>query len=265
MSAEFTPANELERLLMDAADNPAVRPEFYRLLMESTIFVLTPPEEGEGVRTFRKGESVQFVSWSNDERKGIALFTSLERARESLDRTGGNWSYLAFPAKDLFEMLAEGDLPAILNPDCAYGKVLTQDEMADIASGTILESAPTEVLEEDRQVMIGEPSKYPHDLVRALQDLFTRTPAVQAGYLAQYFDAASDESPHLLIALKMDEEKIDQISQDAAMVTRDVFEGNVDFISLDETDDIGDYFLTQTKPFYEIGGGRSFLGRLFGK
>ena len=42
----FTPTNELERSLVLAANDPAARPQFYKLLLESQLFVLIPPGTG---------------------------------------------------------------------------------------------------------------------------------------------------------------------------------------------------------------------------
>jgi len=37
-----SPENQLERLLPLAAEEPAHRPEFHRLLLQSTVYVLEP-------------------------------------------------------------------------------------------------------------------------------------------------------------------------------------------------------------------------------
>ncbi len=80
------PSNDLERKLMLAADNPASRPEFYKALMASEVFVIGfTDSEGEGVKTVPAGAKLSIVNWEkNDGTPIIPFFTSLETLQRSL-------------------------------------------------------------------------------------------------------------------------------------------------------------------------------------
>jgi hypothetical protein len=78
--------NALEHALEQAAKEPANRPAFYRLLLESEVFVLGSTEgDGEGRRTLAAGEKISIVNWQkNDGAPVIPFFSSLGVLRSAI-------------------------------------------------------------------------------------------------------------------------------------------------------------------------------------
>src|SRR5262245_49577657 len=93
--------NALELALAKAATEPAYRPEFYRLLLESEVLVLGHTESGEkGRRTVAAGEKLSIVNWQkNDGTPVIPFFASLEALRRAIKE---EQSFVALPARTLF-------------------------------------------------------------------------------------------------------------------------------------------------------------------
>lgn len=59
---DFIPENKLESLLIEAAQNPVRRLEFYKQLLESDVYVLgsIDQDEKEGIFTAEKGRKLLF-------------------------------------------------------------------------------------------------------------------------------------------------------------------------------------------------------------
>jgi hypothetical protein len=271
----FTPTNELEQALVQAAQDPAARPRFYELLLESQLFVLVPPNTGpHGERMLQKSENVPIMSWKKGEQDMIPMFTSLSLLQQTIGKTGSAVDYLALKGKDLFGLLAAGPLSAVLNPNCPVGKEFFVEEMRDIASGKYFEPTNREVVQKERQVLLGQPAEYPHELVETLKRHLSSQPQVDAAYLAQIADSASGVPPHLIIAIQMHGD-IDPVIQRLGLISREILGPGkiVDFTVLGRGGSLDDYFLTKTQPFYQktssVNAGKSdskpFLKRLFGK
>ena len=80
------PLNDLEQKLMRAADEPTSRPEFYKALMVSDVFIIgSSDSEGEGVSTIPAGAKLSIVNWEkNDGTPFIPFFTSLDALQRAL-------------------------------------------------------------------------------------------------------------------------------------------------------------------------------------
>lgn len=249
----FTPTNELERLLLQAARDPAARPQFYHTLLESQLFVLVPPNTGpHGERTLAKNENVSLVTWKNGEKNVVPIFTSLPLLQQTIKPAGQALDYLALKGKDLFGMLGNGTIPAFLNPNCPAGKEFFVQEMQDLASGKFFEPARTEIVQKERKILLGQPAEYPHKLVEILTRYLSSQPQVEAAYLAQIADPASGVSPHLIFSIKM-QGNIDPVMHQLVMISRESLGPNkiVDFTTLGRGGGLDDYFLKQTRPFYQ--------------
>jgi len=268
----FTPTNELERLLVQAAHDPAARPRFCQLLLESQLFVLVPPNTApHGERTLEKSENVPLVSWKKGEQDIIPMFTSLPLLQETIKNSGQALDYLTMRGKDLFGILGSGKIPAVLNPGCPAGKEFFVQEMQDLASGKFFEPPKPEIIPKERKILLGQPAEYPHQLVEILTRYLSSQPAVEAAYLAQIDDPASGVPSHLIFAVKI-QGNIDPIMQQLVMVARDSLGPNkvADFTVLGRGGSLDDYFLTQTQPFYQRSSStasaapKSFFKRLMG-
>lgn len=218
--------NGLEFALAKAATEPAHRPEFYRLLLESQVFVLGNTEAGgEGVKDVAAGESLSIQNWQkNDGTPVIPSFASLEALRRAIEE---EQAYLALPARSLFEITQGATL--VLNPASDHAK----------------EFLPNEIV--------------------ALSKLLAKHASVKAAYLCLMHDPSVQEKPSLVVGLE-GTDGIERAIQEAGSVAADTApEGlPVDFVKVVRGEDgLSAYFIESVKPFYERARGsklKSFFG-----
>lgn len=245
----FQPQNSLERSLLKAATDPAHRPQFYRDFVKSDIFVIQegPPPERSGSAVLEAGYQLQIrnIDWNG--RPVIPIFSSLPRLQAVIPSEVG---YVALNAQNFMEITQGSDL--LLNPGSDYGKEFTKEEVATILDGSIWQPTERYVAERDTEIMIGQAANYPKDLVEALTRLFKKMKEVKKAYVAHYFNPDVDEKPHTLIAIEASG-NWESIVASAGIVARDVPSPDppVDFIRITGTEGLEDYFLNESKPFYE--------------
>jgi len=238
----------LEQLLQKAATEPAFRGEFYKRLLTDELVVLTKNSSlPKGKHTLKTDTSVSLVSYPDGK---IPVFTSTERifdkgvVKEQVE-------YMQMKGKDLFE-LAKG-ATFLLNPYSDYGKELLSKEIDKLLKGTILtDTAQTLTIEKETEVQIGQPEKYPTDMINSLKMLFAVRPVVKAAYLGWIFNPESGEPPHYIFGLDSDGD-LKKLTQEAGFTAKQFLEEHefVDFMKIDRKSGISDYFLKQTRPFYE--------------
>lgn len=245
----FVPVNELERLLVAAAIDPAARPAFYRGITQHELFVITEGPKTEGEQRFVADEntSLQIRTIELDGKLHAPVFTSVERVSAVVPKEVG---FVAMKGDAVLSMFRGKDL--VMNPGAEYGKILTAPEVEGILDGSIF--SPQETLEVGgKEILLGQPKDYPQHITDALSRLFARSRDVRAAYLAQGFIADIDKSPHTLIGVEVrgDWRKV---VEDAGVVVRAVTKPReiVDFVQMrpDAADTINDYMQRQTTPFY---------------
>jgi hypothetical protein len=258
--AAFHPSNKLEQVLVSACANPSERPEFYRQLLQSELFLLTPDApDREGHQTLKAATNVSFVNLNGTNGAFLPIFTSQNRLQEFVNQLGQKYGFLALRGSDLFPILTQHPQPAVLNPGGAYGKELTPDEISRIASGSILKTEG-QVIAEATQILIGQPATYPQELVAALTRLFQKHENVQAAYLAQIHNPSSGEKPHVMIGIEAAGD-FRTIVGEAAMVAQGVSQKDeiVDFIQVGGPQgSLDSYFKKQTTPFYQTSAKKPF-------
>lgn len=238
----------LEQLLQKAANEPAFRAEFYKRLLTDELVVITHNSNlHEGNQTLQQDTSVNIVSYDDGK---IPVFTSTERifdkgvVKEQVE-------YMQMTGENLFG-LAKG-ATFILNPYSDYGKEFLPNEIESLLNGTILtDKSKTLTIEKETQVQIGQPAKYPTDMVNSLKKLFSERPNVKAAYLGWIYNPESAEPPHYIFALDADGD-LQNLTQEAGFTAKSFLEEHefLDFIKIERNGGISDYFLKQTKPFYE--------------
>lgn len=244
----FTPVNELERLLMDAAKDPAARPAFYRAIVDHDLFVISNGKIPEVPRQIVADDNTTFqVQMIEIEGSlHIPIFTSVERISAEIPKESG---YVAAQGGDILKMLRGNDL--ILNPGAEYGKVLTRQEVDSILDGSIFGGQQLDV--GGKRILLGQPSVYPQHVVDALRKYFERTREVNAAYLAHAFIPDIDKEPHTVIGIEMTQNS-QEVIRDAGLVVREVAkEGEyVDLVVLTSGSDdiICQYMKGETSPFY---------------
>ena len=180
----------------------------------------------------------------------IPVFTSTDRifdkgvVKEQVE-------YMQMKGENLFKITKGATF--LLNPYSDYGKELLPDEIRKLLNGTILtDTAKTLKIEKETEVLIGQPAKYPNEIVKSLKKLFSERPNVKAAYLGWICNSDSDIAPHYIFALDADGD-LHNLTQEAGFTAKQFLEQGefVDFIKIDKNNGISDYFLKQTKPFYE--------------
>ncbi len=248
-----TEDNILEIALQLAASEPAHRPEFFRLLLESIIFILGSSgqlEAGdEGLVTLKANTQIQLINWVKPDGSSVIPFFSSLRALQLA--VTSDEKYIALPARTFFEMTRGAQL--ILNPRSESGKEFTPAEVEALLAEGVNQVAKRMVVEKDTEVLLGQPANYPDAMVASLTTLLANHHNVKAAYLAQMFDRSRDEQPHLIIGIEA-EDDFENIVGEAGMVASDTGPKGepVDLIRVVRGQSgVGQYFLDEVKPFYE--------------
>lgn len=244
---KFFPENRLEALLMQAAKDPAARPEFINALIESELFILidsTGTQYGSFVA--KEGDTMRIKGVTIDGQNRIPIFTSERRLQEFI-RT--QESFARLNGRALFAMLSSGDANAVLNPGASYGKFIPHEEIVSLANGTYFQPK-RQVLQKETQVLIGMPAEYPAKLIEVLQNYFRTNPLVKKAYYAQIHMPDSGEPPHLILSIDAAGDFQQTATGLNEVILGNLGEGQImDVIRFGEST-LDDYF-EQMKPFYE--------------
>ena len=199
----FLPENALEAALMRAASNasdPTARTEFYRLLLESDLYVIGPagPKATEPREAVLETDTALVIaSVSYKDRQYHPVFTSVSRletfAREAV-------TYYGINGRILFETATKAHF--LLNPGSDYGKELLPDEIDTLLNPMAKPKTKTMVMQEETEVLLGQPAVYPHALVKALKASFANRPDVLNAHLLQIAFQRREEPPHPLIGVE---------------------------------------------------------------
>ena len=232
----FTPENHLEERLVAASSDPAARPDFYRQLIASNIFVVNQGSASEG--------QLKIAAVEYDGKSYLPIFSSLTRLQTTIR---GEVTYLAMNALEFMKMTRGAKL--LLNPGSDYGKELLPGEIASIIDGTIWKPSSSYTTTKDTQVLIGQPARYPEELVQVLKRVFARNENVRAAYVAHFFNPATGDRAHTLVAIDADGDW-DRIVSEAGMAANGVTipDPPVDFMQLRGAS-LESYFRS-VEPFY---------------
>jgi len=250
----FDPQNAFEQSLEKAATDPSHRPQFYRDLTAAEFFIVqpTPPAGRSGRRVTEAQESIKVgqIEWNG--KSFIPVFSSLKRLEAGLTEPAG---FLAINAMEFMKITKGANL--LLNPGAAFGKELPAEEISSILDGTIWEPSERVETKEEEQVLIGQPARYPEELVAALARYFSTRKSVRRAFIAMYFNPKRDEKPHTLIAIEVTGEW-EPVVAGAGMIAREVSvpDPPVDFMQISGRGGIEEHFTKGGQPFYR----RKFLG-----
>jgi hypothetical protein len=244
--------NPIEVALRSAATDPASRPDFYRLLVGSDVYVIGRTEGGEaGRHRVEPGEKISFQNWKKpDGSPVIPFFTSIEALQKSITSPAG---YLAIPAQALFEITMGAVL--VLNPGLGYGKEFHPEEIRAMLSGGVNRMPEQRTTQQETRVLLGQPKTLPTEMLNALSEFFRKRNAVQAAYLLLMHDVANEERPHLVVGIQADGD-IELIVRDAGVVAADTGPRgeSVDMFHIVPGEKgLSEYFLSTVKPFYQRG------------
>lgn len=244
---KFFPQNRLEALLVQAANDPGARPEFYKELLAAELYVLiVPGDRPDGKFVAQPGDHLSIKGVLVEGRKLIPVFTSELRLREYI-RSQDHLAKLN--GQSLFSMIAAQDNGIVLNPASGYGKEFTREEIVSLVDGSVFQPQ-RQVISKEAKVLIGMPKEYPEKTVKALSSYFQGRPEVKKAFVAQIHVPDSGEAPHLIFAVQADGD-FRPIASDLSVIFRETL-GAGQFTDLMQLGQGGldDYFKNQ-EPFFQ--------------
>ena len=187
----FVPENRLEEAMLLAASQDQARPHFYRVLMESELFVLGDPGSPESVGALLHGGRLALDTVANDGQIYHPIFSSAQRMQHF---TGEPTSHFRMLGRILFAGTRGANF--VLNPKSELGKTLVPEEIAHWMA-QLQAIRPV-------GVRVGQPKVYPKKLVKALCVLFISRSLIAEARLAFIARDDGGEPPHPLIGLVAD-------------------------------------------------------------
>jgi len=246
--------NSLEMALARAAAEPATRPAFYRLLLESEVYVIGHTDvPGDGNTTIPAGANLSIVNWEKKDGKPfIPFFSSLEALQRVLKAEA---RFVAMPARNLFETTRGATL--ILNPALSHGKEFFPAEIDALLTTCVNHVATERVVQKATQVLLGQPANYPSEMVASLTSLLAKHPSIKAAYLCLMHDAESSSAPVLVVGFDGDGDMKAAMREAGAVAADTAPQGQpVDFVEIKHGDSgVSEYLLGSVKPFYERSWG----------
>jgi hypothetical protein len=255
--------NELEHALERAASDPSSRPDFYRILLESEVLVLGHSDTpGEGRAELPAGAKLSIVHWEKkDGMPVIPFFTSLTALRQSLKEEA---RFLGMPARSLFEMVKGETL--VLNPASSYGKEFFPQEIESLLAVGLNHAPVQRIVEKQTQVLLGQPSNYPAQMVASIKTLLARHPNVDAAYLCLMQEPAA-QTPSLVVGFSGTGDISRAMAEAGSVAADTALPGTpVDFVKVVRGEDgMSDYFIRSVKPFYRRTMGTALKGFFSGR
>ncbi|TMI15639.1 SseB family protein [Candidatus Bathyarchaeota archaeon] len=155
---EFVPENRLEELLVAAAKNTEVRPEFYRELITSSILTLgklhsahTVPENSHQYDTDNESE-VRLVEYKGQ--PVVPIYSSMKRMTDVIpSEYYVNTGYFNINCKTLLQQLGP-NRTYVLNPGHMVVLTLSPEQVNALLDGTIFKK-----LEDERKITMSLPTK----------------------------------------------------------------------------------------------------------
>ena len=149
----FEPENSLEALMQAAGKDPGVAPRFYRALLATEIYVLSPetPMQPGRRRSLKFQEKINIATVEFQGMTWLPAFTSKKRISDYVKEPE---TCLGAAARDLFAMLPDANF--WLNPLSECQKPLPAGEIALLMSGKIFETPGACTIAANRSETEGE-------------------------------------------------------------------------------------------------------------
>ena len=250
------PANALEQALHNAAIDENKVELFYKLMMESRVFILGKPAKEVTDTNFVLSDDDELLinHWESDEDKSpvIPFFTSLQTLQRTIPE---DEPYLEVPTEALFRMTL--GVPMVLNPNTEYGMEFSPEDVVSLLGSDGVNNLE-ELMEggdydEDGvylELLRGTPEK----LIETMTGVLGDYPEVEAAYLAVIHEPSVDPEPHLLVGIKGHgdlDTAIEAIAGRIPEADNDSDFEMFDFFTINDDDpEISDFLLEQVKPFY---------------
>ncbi len=188
----FEPENPLERALVRASREPDARPEFYRLLMASDLFVggRVDDDTPEGPVKPARGSEIHLAIVERDGRHLHPIFSAETRARHF----SPDAPLFQALGRDLFSRTKGATF--VLNPGSEAGKELVPEEIQ-----YWLEQLVGRRIEVNAKRTILAAREHPLKLVKAMGVLFVNRPVATARLGEIHRDG---QAPRLFLAIETD-------------------------------------------------------------
>lgn len=247
MPLPFEPANNLEQVLLLAAQDPQYRLAFYHELMQAQLLVLTNTPEGAepGEVTVAEGTEVQ-LHMLHDGR--IPIFSSEDRIYEGGPQQG-EVSFLRVPAPGFFQMTQGAE--CVLNPFSPFGKLLVAPEIEDMMTGRIFNQPGQEGQPEGPQAQLVPLPEPPAGLAGALREFCAQHPHIMMAFLAHVQIEGEEAPSRMLLAFHVEGEDMDFLNEMGPAIQEHLQEQAIDVarLSPDPNEPLTAFF-TQQEPLY---------------
>lgn len=244
--------NRLESLLEKALTEPGWRPEFFRVLMESSVWV---PGEAVAGHSMNTDNSVELQHWEKqDATRVIPFFSSQQALRQA---AGEQQAFVVMPVRTLFEITCGETL--LLNAKLPQGKEFTPQEITRLLGGDNNPLSQQQVLQGGVPLLLSALEQPPERMINSLITLFQNIKQVKRAFICTVKEQAGQQA-NLLIGIEA-EGDISTIIQTAGSVAADILPEDeaVDLCQITNDDTgISHFMITHIAPFYQRRWG-SFL------
>jgi hypothetical protein len=253
-----TPENRLEALLALAADEPAHRPEFYRILLESEVYVISNMEqEGEGRGWLTAEDSLSILTISADESNPIIpFFTSIEELTRFMEYQA---QWIGIKARNLFVLTRGATL--VLNPQSQFSHPLYPAMIEALLATGIHHASRQTTSQAHTSEHIRPPDPYPAKMVDSLIIFFAGRPEVATAWVALK-QGPEDLRPQLLVGIDASND-VEQIIREAGSVALDTVPEElpeVAFVDMNGIpEEISKAILHSGRAFYEKSWGARLM------
>ncbi len=239
------------------ANNEEARKEFYRVLVNSQIFVVGEPsnmdlQPGPQTHSFNEDTQFNFASCDHPYQKGqkiLPFFSSVEHLRRVKPQDN---KYISFNALTFFNLTRGVNIPLILNIGSQPHKIFNPDEIDFLLRSAVREPFEARHFKPGTKVFLGAPTIYPQELVGAMLDFLPRFPEVRAAYVTTIREGSEDSEPVLVFGFEA-EGDLTPMFRAAGIAIKDFAQKGqvIDFARIEEGESgLSQYFLEKVKPFY---------------
>jgi len=208
--------NALERMLSMAANEPAHRPEFLKVLLASKVYVLGDAGASHGQINLEAGSKIKIQHWEKqDGTPVIPFFSSMKVLQKSIET---EQSYLELPVRSLFEMTSGTNL--ILNPKSPYGKEFLREEIEQLLAIGAGREPMSRVVQQETKVLLGQPANYPSAMVASLSKILAKHASVKRAFVLLMHEPSVDAKPHLVVGIE-DDGDVQKVMREAGNVAAD--------------------------------------------
>ncbi len=238
---------DLETLLKKATVDAACQNDFLKKLLSEKLIVIAQDNIcPRGYEMLLRDTDVDIFTFKDGK---VPFFTSTDRIFDNCI-IKKQVKFIKLKGEDLFKILKGKTL--VLNPNSDFGKEFLPEEIESLLDGSYFTSDVKRAkINRKKPVKVGEALKYPRAVVQSLNKLFSGNPDINAAYLAFIHEPLSDVHPHYIFAIDA-AQNYDNIISEAMFLTEQLIgDKDFDFIRLNHTGGIDDYFVNESTPFYK--------------